>query len=225
MNDDYPDASYERRREIVNEHENYEKGLFYFIATDPRVPPEIQPKMQKWGYARDEFADNGNWPYKIYVREARRMIGEYVMTEKDILGEREVPEPIGMGSYTMDSHNVQRYITPEGFVENEGDLGVPVTNYRIALGAILPRKGECGNLVVPVAVSASHIAFGSIRMEPVFMILGQAAGTVASLSVDNGTDVQDLPYEKVRMKLSSDGQILSEKQAGLNEKVMRTTSE
>ena len=213
MNDDYPDASYERRREMVNEHENYEKGLFYFIATDPRVPPEIRTKMQKWGYARDEFADNGNWPYKIYIREARRMIGEYVMTEKDILGEREVPEPVGMGSYTMDSHNVQRYITPEGFVENEGDLGVPVTNYRIALGAILPRKGECRNLVVPVAVSASHIAFGSIRMEPVFMILGQAAGTVASLAVDNGTDTQDLPYEKVRMKLTGDGQILSEKQA------------
>ena len=140
MNYDYPEASYERREEILKEHETYEKGLFYFIATDPRVPEDIRNEMKKWGYAKDEFVDNGNWPYKIYVREARRMIGEYVMTENDILSRRQVPEPVGMGSYTMDSHNVQRYITPEGFVENEGDLGIPARHPTRSHLAVFCRK-------------------------------------------------------------------------------------
>ncbi len=208
MNYDYPDASYERRDEIVREHELYQKGLLYYIATDPAVPAEVRKEMKQWGYAKDEFTDNGYWPYKIYVREARRMIGSYVMTEHDILGHRTVPGPVGMGSYTMDSHNVQRYIKPDGFVENEGDLGVGVSSYQIALGSILPEEKECKNLVVPVAVSASHIAFGSIRMEPVFMILGQTAGTVASLALEQGISVQEVPYDVIRKRLIKDGQIL-----------------
>lgn len=209
MNWDYPEASYERRKEILKEHTTYQKGLLYFMATDRRLPAWVRETMNSWGYSRDEFADNGYWPYNIYVREARRMIGEYVMTENDVLCKRPVPHPIGMGSYTMDSHNVQRYVTPEGFVQNEGDIGVSAPKpYQIDLGSIMPKRNECANLLVPVAVSSSHIAFGSIRMEPVFMILGQSAGTVASMAVDKRKNIHDLKYEEIRQKLVDDGQIL-----------------
>jgi hypothetical protein len=209
MNYDYPEASYERRNEIIKEHIAYQKGLLYFIAHDPRIPEEVQSEMKKWGLAKDEFMDNGNWPHQIYVREARRMIGEFVMTENEILGKSPVEKPIGMGSYTMDSHNTQRYITPEGFVQNEGDIGVhPEKPYQIALGSILPEKERCKNLLVPVAVSSSHIAFGSIRMEPVFMILGQSAGTVAALALDQNRGIYEVAYEEIRSNLVKDGQIL-----------------
>jgi len=209
MNYDYPEASYERRKEIIEEHASYQKGLLYFIANDPRIPEEVQSEMKKWGLSRDEFQDNGHWPHQIYVREARRMIGEFVMTENEILGKNPVKQSIGMGSYTMDSHNVQRYITPDGYVQNEGDIGVhPETPYMIELGTILPKKEECTNLLVPVAVSSSHIAFGSIRMEPVFMILGQSAGTVAALAVDKDTGIQEIPYAEIRSQLLEDGQVL-----------------
>jgi hypothetical protein len=209
MNWDYPEASYERRKEIIKEHVLYQKGLLYFMATDLRIPAVVRETMNQWGYAKDEFKDNGNWPYNIYVRESRRMLGEYVMTENDVLGKRAVPKPVGMGSYTMDSHNVQRYVTPEGFVQNEGDIGVSAKQpYQIDLGAILPRKEECINLVVPVCVSSSHIAFGSIRMEPVFMILGQSAGTLASIAIKKGESIYDVPYDELKAKLESEGQIL-----------------
>lgn len=210
MNWDYPEATYERRKEIIAEHILYQKGILYFMATDKRIPAEVREAMNKWGYAKDEFADNGNWPYNIYVREARRMVGEYVMTENDVLGKRDVPRPIGMGSYTMDSHNVQRYVTPEGFVQNEGDLGVKADRpYQIDLGSITPKSDECKNLLVPVAVSSSHIAFGSIRMEPVFMILGQSAATVACLALDNNKGIHELLYEEIKPRLEADGQILN----------------
>lgn len=210
MNYDYPEASYERRREIIKEHEDYQKGLLYFVSTDLRVPADIRDKMKNWGLAADEFVDNGNWPHQLYIREARRMIGEYVTTENDVLGKRPVPSPIGMGSYTMDSHNVQRYVTAEGFVQNEGDLGVhPHDPYQISYGSIVPQKEECTNLFVPVAVSSSHIAYGSIRMEPVFMILGQSAATAACISIDEEIDVQSVQYEKLKELLLSKGQVLS----------------
>jgi len=209
MNYDYPEASYERRREILREHEQYQKGLMYFLANEPRVPEPIRTEMSRWGLARDEFVDNGNWPHQIYVREARRMIGEYVMTEHDCLGTRDTPRSVGMGSYTADSHNVQRYVTAEGFVQNEGDVGVTLPGpYRISYGTIVPKAGECENLLVPVAVSASHIAFGSVRMEPVFIILGQSAATAAVMAIDGQIPVQDVPYEALRERLRSDGQIL-----------------
>ena len=209
MNYEYPEASYERRQEILEEHINYHKGLLYFWGHDESVPERLRNKINKWGLAKDEFQDNDHWPYQIYVREARRMIGEFVMTENEILGKSKVDEPIGMGSYTMDSHNVQRYITPEGYVQNEGDLGVePEQPYQIHLGTILPKAGECKNLIVPSAVSSSHIAFGSIRMEPVFMILGQSAGTVAGLAIDKNCDIHDLTYSEIRERLLADGQIL-----------------
>ncbi len=208
-NYDYPEATYERRREIIREHEEYQKGLLYFIANDPRIPKEIQTEMQSWGLARDEFVDNGNWPHQIYVREARRMIGDKVMTENEIQGNAPVDRSIGMGSYTMDSHNIQRYITPEGYVQNEGDIGVrPQEPYKIDLGCILPKKEECSNLLVPVAVSSSHIAYGSIRMEPVFMILGQSAATVAALYLQGDNAVQEIPYAQIRQILIEDGQVL-----------------
>ena len=207
MNYDYPEATYERRREIIKEHENYQKGLMYFIANDQRVPADVQNEMKKWGLAKDEFTDNGNWPHQIYVREARRMIGDYVMTENDVLGKRKVPEPIGMGSYTMDSHNVQRYVTAGGYVQNEGDIGVhPEEPYTIAYGSLTPKKEECENLLVPVCVSSSHIAFGSIRMEPVFMILGQSAATAAVHAIEDEVAVQDIDYNKLADKLKQDKQ-------------------
>jgi hypothetical protein len=209
MNWDYPEASYERRREILAEHINYQKGLLYFMATDFRIPKEVRETMNKWGFSKDEFRDNGNWPYNIYVRESKRMIGEYVMTENDVLGKRDVPRSIGMGSYAMDSHNVQRYVTPEGYVQNEGDIGVkPDRPYQIDLGAIMPKKDQCNNLLVPVCVSSSHIAFGSIRMEPVFMILGESVGTLASLAVERKRSIHDIPYDVLRAKLIEDGQVL-----------------
>ena len=209
MNYDYPEASYEERVEIIKEHEVYQKGLLYFIATDPRVPEEIQEEMNKWGLAKDEFMDNGNWPHQIYVREARRMIGEFVMTQNEIERKKDVLDPIGMGSYNMDSHNTQRYITSEGFVQNEGDVEEGLDDpYQICLGSILPKKEECSNLLVPVAVSSSHIAFGSIRMEPVFMILGQSAGTIAALALEKNIGIHDLSYDEIKAKLIEDGQVL-----------------
>ncbi|HPE75265.1 MAG TPA: FAD-dependent oxidoreductase [Draconibacterium sp.] len=210
MNYDYPEAGYERRKEIIKEHEDYQKGLLWFVANDPRVPEDIRTEMATWGLAKDEFTDNGNWPHQIYVREARRMIGEYITTENDVLLKREVPKPVGMGSYAMDSHNVQRYITPEGFVQNEGDIGVaPPAPYSISYGSIVPKKDECTNLFVPVCVSSSHIAFGSIRMEPVFMILGQSAATAACMSIDKNIPVQEISYDELQKELLNKNQILT----------------
>jgi hypothetical protein len=209
MNYDYPEAGYERRREILKEHETYQKGWLYFIANDPRVPADVREQMSRWGLAKDEFTDNGNWPHQIYVREARRMIGSFVMTENELLKKRPTPDPVGMGSYTIDSHNVQRYITPEGYVQNEGDIGVGLkAPYEIAYGSLVPKKAECENLLVPVCVSASHLAFGSIRMEPVFMSLGQSAATAAVLALDQQIAVQDLKYAELRERLVKDGQAL-----------------
>jgi hypothetical protein len=209
MNYDYPEASYERRRQIIKEHETYQKGLMYFMANDPRVPVDIRDKMSKWGLAKDEFVDHENWPHQLYIREARRMIGEYVTAEHDILNKRDVPKPIGMGSYTLDSHHVQRYVTSDGFVENEGNLNVRVKKpYQIAYGSIIPKKNQCVNLLVPVCVSSSHIAYGSIRMEPVFMILGQSAATAASIAIDKSITIQDVDYKLLSQKLIKDGQKL-----------------
>jgi hypothetical protein len=207
--DEYPEAPYQRRGEILKEHETYQKGWLYFIANDPGVPKEEQEKMRRWGLAKDEFADNGHWPHQIYVREARRMVGAFVMTQNELMKKRPTPDSVGMGSYGIDSHNVQRYITPEGYVQNEGDIGVGLkAPYDIAYGSIIPKAGQADNLLVPVCVSSSHIAFGSIRMEPVFMILGQSAATAACLAIDDKAAVQKLDYAKLRERLIADKQIL-----------------
>ena len=208
-NYDYPEASYERRKAIIKDHELYQKGLMYFLQNDPRVPADVQDKMKQWGLPKDEFTDNSGWPHQLYIREARRMKGVFVMTEADALGKTNVPQPVGMGSYSLDSHNAQRFVTSEGYVQNEGDIGVhPDRPYSIAYGAILPKETECANLLVPVCVSSSHIAYGSIRMEPVFMILGQSAAAAAVLSIENNVSPQKLPYEKLRQVLEKENQRL-----------------
>lgn len=207
-NYDYPNASYERRREIIAEHEQYQKGLLYFMANDPRVPEDVRSAVGQWGLAKDEFLDNGHWPHQLYIREARRMIGRYVMTENELLKRRPTPESVGMGSYTIDSHNVQRYVTPEGTVQNEGDIGVALKPYAIAYGALTPKQEQCENLLVPVCASSSHVAYGSIRMEPVFMILGQSAATAAVMAIEGNKPVQEVNYEALRARLLADGQVL-----------------
>ncbi len=210
MNYEYPEASYEKRKEIIKEHQTYQQGLFYFIATDPRIPKKVQIEMNQWGLAKDEFTDNDNWPYQLYVREARRMKGKVVMTEHEIMGKKKVTDPIGMGSYNMDSHNVQRYITKKGYVQNEGDIGVNIKKpYGISMGAIIPKKEDCRNLLVTVALSSSHIAYGSIRMEPVFMIIGQSAGIMAVTALEKGLDIFDLNYQDIKPELLKAGQILT----------------
>lgn len=211
MNYDYPEADYQRRKEIITEHERYQKGLMYFMANDPKVPIEVREEMAQWGLAKDEFVDNGHWPHQLYIREARRMIGQHIMTEHDTFSEREIRDPVGMGSYTLDSHNVQRYVKPDGYVQNEGDIGVkPLKGpYKISYGSLIPMKEECLNLFVPVCVSSSHIAFGSIRMEPVFMILGQSAAIAASIAIAANISVQDVPYPTLEKALLENKQVLS----------------
>jgi hypothetical protein len=208
----YPEASYQERNKIIKEHEVYQKGLLYFMQNDSSIPKEVHDSMQNWGLAADEFKDNGNWPNQIYVREARRMIGDFVMTEPDVLGKTTIKRPIGMGSYSLDSHNAQRYVDENGFVQNEGDIGVhPEKPYSIDYGSILPKATQCTNLLVPVAVSSSHIAYGSIRMEPVFMILGQSAATAAVLSLEHKVMPQQLDYNLLKNKLLELGQVLERK--------------
>lgn len=208
-NYDYPEASYERRKQIIKEHELYQKGLMYFLQNDPSIPADVHEKMQQWGLPKDEFKDNGGWPHQLYIREARRMVGEFVMKEADALGKTKVPNSVGMGSYSLDSHNIQRYVKQDGYVQNEGDIGVhPDKPYSIAYGSILPKANECTNLLVSVCVSSSHIAYGSIRMEPVFMILGQSAATAAVLAITNKITPQALPYATLQAELLKDKQRL-----------------
>lgn len=209
LNYDYPEASYEERERILAAHESYQKGLMWSLANHPRVPEKIRTEMAKWGLAKDEFTDNGNWPHQIYVREARRLVGDYVQTEKDCRRIRVCEDSVGLGSYNMDSHNVQRYVTPEGHAQNEGDVQVsPGGPYAISYRSLVPKKGEVANLLVPVCLSSSHIAYGSIRMEPVFMILGQSAATAAMMAVDQNIPVQDVRYDDLRKRLVSEGQVL-----------------
>ncbi len=209
MSDDYPEATYERRAEIIAEHERYQKGLFYYMANDPGVPAEVRERMSRWGLAADEFNDNGHWPHQIYVREARRMVSDFVMTERHLRAIEPTPEPIGMGSYNMDSHNVQRYVDALGHVRNEGDFQVsPGGAYPISYRAVVPKAGACTNLLVPVCLSSSHVAYGSIRMEPVFIILGQSVASAAAVAIEDRVSVQDVDYAKLRARLLADGQVL-----------------
>jgi hypothetical protein len=209
-NYDYPTASYARRAELDQAHKDYQMGLMYFLQNDPRVPSDVQSRMKEWGLAKDEFKANGGWPYQLYIREARRMKGEFIMKEADALGKTQVPQPVGMGSYSLDAHNAQRFVQANGFVQNEGDIGVkPDKPYSIAYGSILPKESQCGNLLVPVCMSSSHIAYGSIRMEPVFMILGQSAATAAVLAIEKKVTPQRLDYRVLEKSLLADKQILT----------------
>ncbi|MBL9094309.1 MAG: FAD-dependent oxidoreductase [Planctomycetaceae bacterium] len=208
MNYRYPDGDYATRAAIWKEHEQYQQGWCWFLANDPRVPQEIRDEVNKWGLSKDEFTDNGHWPHQLYVREARRMISDYVMTEHNCRGDRTVTDSVGLAAYTMDSHNTQRFVK-DGYALNEGDVQVGgFSPYGISYKSLVPRREECGNLFVPVCLAASHIAYGSIRMEPVFMVLGQSSATAAVQALEAGGDVQDVDYAKLRERLLADQQVL-----------------
>ena len=201
----YPDGSYAERAKIWKEHIQYQKGFYYFLAYDPRVPKELQEEVRQWGLAKDEFADTEHWPNQLYIREARRMMGAFVATQKDLQTERTKPDAIGMGSYNSDSHNVQRHVAEGGIVLNEGDVQVPVQPYQIPYRILLPRREEAQNLLVPVCFSASHVAYSSLRMEPQYMILGHAAGVAAYLAIQKNTAVQDIPIAELQTILREEG--------------------
>jgi PhoPQ-activated pathogenicity-related protein len=199
---DYPNADYATRARIRQAHVDYIQGFLYFLATDGRVPAALSAEMKQWGLCRDEFVDADNWPYQLYVREARRMVGEYVMSQKDIQTELTKPDPIGMGSYNSDSHNVQRRPTADGTaVENEGDMQVRVSPYQIPYRVMLPRRTQATNLLVPVCFSATHVAYSTLRMEPQYMIIGQAAGVAAKMAIDRNAAVQDVDPAALGAKL------------------------
>jgi hypothetical protein len=205
---DYPNGSYARRREIWDDHVNYTKGFFYFLAHDPHVPRTLQEETNRWGLAKDEFVDTDHWPNQLYIREARRMVSDFVMTQKDLQTELQKPDPIGMGSYNSDSHNVQRFVTPEGNVENEGDMQVKVTPYQIPYRVIIPKREQARNLLVPVCFSASHVAYSSLRMEPQYMIIGQAAGVAVALSIHQNKAVQDVDSKELTRRLQEQGAVM-----------------
>lgn len=198
---DYPEATYARRAEIWKEHKEYIQGFFYFLAHDASVPQATRTDAAKWGLAKDEFTDNGNWPHQLYVREARRMIGEYVMVQADIQTDRTKAEGVGMGSYNSDSHHVQRFVTPGGNVENEGDMQVGVQPYEIPYRILTPKRAQASNLLVPVCFSASHVSYSTLRMEPQYMILGQAAGVAARMAAAAGVPVQEIDVQSLRARL------------------------
>ena len=208
MSHDWPEASYDVREAIWKAHLDYTLGLLYFYQNDPRVPGELQKFVKEWGYPKDEYQDSGHFTPQLYVREGRRMVSDYVMTQHHCQAKEVAEDPVGMAAYGMDSHNTQRIVV-DGMVKNEGNVEVHgFQPYPVSYRSITPRKEECDNLLVPVALSASHIAFGSIRMEPVFMVLGQSAATAAALSIDRSSPVQELPYQTLKGKLLKDGQRL-----------------
>jgi hypothetical protein len=204
----YPNASYAERDRIWRQHQLYTAGLFYFLARDARVPPSLRAELNNWGLCAHEFADSGHWPRQLYIREDRRMIGEYVMTQKDLQTELTKPDPIGMGSYNSDSHNVERIVDANGFVRNEGDMQVAVMPYQIPFRILLPKRSEATNLLVPVAFSASHVAYSSVRMEPQYMILGQAAGIAARMAIEEKKTPQEIDARALSIRLRAQGAVL-----------------
>lgn len=201
VNYNYPEASEEERLKIFQEHLDYTKGLLYFIGNDQRVPQHLREEMSRWGYPRDEYKNNGHFTPQLYIREARRMVGPYVMTQQNCQGQKVAEDGIGLAAYTMDSHNCQRMVV-NGMVKNEGDVQVGgFPPYPVSYRSIVPYEKECSNLLVPVCLSASHIAYGSIRMEPVFMVLGQAAASAAAMAIRSNTSVQKIDVNALRLKL------------------------
>jgi hypothetical protein len=204
----YPDASYVDRQKIWNDHLRYTEAFFYFLSTDPSVPQSLRDDTNSWGRAKDEFTDTKGWPRQLYIREGRRMSGVYVMHQADLQTERTKPDSIAMGSYNSDSHNVQRVAMPDGSAFNEGDVQVSVQPYEISFRAILPKPDQVTNLLVPVCLSASHVAYSSVRMEPQYMMIGQAAGVAAALAIQGKVPVQEVPVERLQSVLQKDGAIL-----------------
>lgn len=215
MSWDYPEADYVTREQIEREHERWQRGLVWTLQHHDRVPPEIEAYYTPWGLPKDEFAENKHWPYELYVREARRMTSAVVIDEQAVLGNVPVADSIGLASYNMDSHYVKYIVDATGFLSADGGTFEKVLDpYPISYQAIIPLKSECENILIPVCLSASHAAYGAIRMEPTFMILGQSAGTAASLAIDFGVGVQDLPYAALQQKLMADGQVLEWNKSG-----------
>jgi hypothetical protein len=208
MNYDWPEADYAGRDAMFKEHLLYQQGLMWTLVSNPRVPEKIRNEISRWGLCKDEFTDNGGWPHQLYVREARRMISDYVMSQQDCQGRRVCDDPVGIGAYNMDSHNVQRYVDANGHVKNEGDVQVGVSPYPISYKSIVPAEKQCSNLLVPICLSSTHIAYGSIRMEPVFMVLGQSAATAACQAIEGKSSVQKIDYQKLNERLLADKQVL-----------------
>ena len=207
----WPNANYAEREKITKKHENYHRGLLHFLATDPRVPNKVREDMQRFGLPKDEFQDSGGWPHQLYIREARRMVSDLVLTEHHTFGRTIAPKSIGLGSYGTDVHEIRR-IVKNGVVTREGKLAGGRGGfgpYQIGYEAVVPKRGECENLLVTFALSASHVAFASIRMEPVFMVTSQSAATAAVMALDQGVAIQEISYERLRDRLSRDGQVLT----------------
>ena len=210
----YPDAGYEEKRKIREAHLRYTQSLVYFLAHDPAVPARLREDVNEWGLPMDEFADTNHWPRDLYIREGRRMIGAYVVRQSDLQSNRTKSDSIGMGSYNSDFHNVQRVAMPDGSVRNEGDMQVPVQPYEIPYRVITPRRDEMQNFLVPVCLSASHVAYSSLRMEPQYMIIGQAAGVAAALAIHEGVPVQDIGVASLQRELLKEGAVLDLRSEG-----------
>lgn len=212
---DWAEADYETREKIARMHREYAHGLLWFLGNDTRIPESVRAEMKQWGFPKDEFTDNGNFPYQLYVREARRMVSDFVMTEANCRAQNRIdaPSSVGLGTYAFDSHYVARVLDQDGKVKIDGSFFGVASIYPISYLSIIPKKEECSNLIVPICMSASHVAYSSIRMEPVYMVLGQSAGTAAALSINRNTSVQDLPYAALRAQLIADKQVLDPKPA------------
>lgn len=209
QNYDYPEATYEEREKIIEHHRKYQQGLMWTLAYHPRIPKKVRDVVSKWGTCKDEYEREDGWQQQLYVREARRMVSDYMMTQKNCEGLDVVDDPVGLAAYGMDSHQVQRYVDANGFVQNEGNVEAHVSGpFPVSYRSIVPKMEECVNLAVPVCLSATHIAFGSIRMEPVFMVLGQSAAAIASVAIEDNIEIQNVDYLKLQEKLISDKQIL-----------------
>ncbi len=205
----YPEASYEERDKIAERHKKYQQGLMWTLAYHPRIPAQVRAVVSQWGTCKDEYEHEDGWPSQLYIREARRMISEYVMTQRNCEKLELAEDAIGMAAYGMDSHHVQRYVDLNGYVKNEGNVEAHLASpFPISYRSIVPKKSELRNLLVPICLSASHIAFGSIRMEPVFMVLGQSAAIAAAMAIDNDWDLQDIPYDQLKLNLLKHKQIL-----------------
>ena len=210
-NYEYPDADYDARAKIWSQHEDYVRGFWYYMSTNERIPESLRNKFLAFGPCKDEFQATSGFSPQLYVREARRMKSDYVMTEHNCRGTTVAKDSVGMAAYGMDSHNCQR-IVKKGIARNEGDVQEHgFSPYPISYRSIVPSKDECENLLVPVCVSSTHIAFGSIRMEPVFMVLGQSSAAAASMAIDRKVAVQELDYNQLRSVLLALEQVLKHK--------------
>jgi hypothetical protein len=211
---DWPESSFESREKIFQAHVAWQQGFYWTMANDPRIPDRYREAYRRWGLSRDEFKSTGGWSHTLYVREGRRLVSDYVMTEHDCMHRRACDDPVGMGSYNLDSHNCTRFVTvgADGLpaVMNEGDVQrAPAGPYGISYRSIVPAAAECANLLAPVCCSTSHIAYGSVRMEPVFMVLGESAARAADLAIRSGVAVQAVPYQELAQRLRDAGQVLS----------------